>query len=110
MSEKKPKTKIHILVVGHLVQVGRVHGGLGVICGVAVDVDVGTHVVRSNEQDVLPGRKGRVGKAKEKKGGHSFQDHLSFFVLERTLLWTGLGASEIKVRTDNLDSIIYSDH
>ena len=73
------------------------HGGLGVICGVAVDVDVGTHVVRSNEQNVLPSRKGRVGKAKEKKGGHSFQDHLSFLVLERTLLWTGFGASEIKV-------------
>ena len=28
-------------------------------------------------------------------------------MLERTLLWTGFGASEIKVRTDNLDLIIY---
>ena len=65
LCQETPKTKIHILVVGHLVQVGRVHGGLGVICGVAVDVDVGAHVVRSNEQNVLSGRKGRVGKAKE---------------------------------------------
>ena len=82
------------------------HGGLGVICGVAVDVDVGTHVVRSDEQDVLPGRKGRVGKAKEKKGGHSFQDHLSFFVLERTLL-DRVRCIRDKSLTDNLDSIIY---